>query len=81
MLLKYRALKIKLCYFTAISKYTYQLTKEEAQSLIKKAKVFTTRTKINKQIHWVLITNLPIKKTLYSEELIVKNVVLDDLMK
>lgn len=64
-------------------KYTsqpYQLTKEEYQSLEKKVAVFKKHVKTNKQIKFILITNIPIKKTMYSEEIISQNVTLDDLI-
>ncbi len=59
----------------------YALTKEAAQGLMKKVAIFQEKVKTTKQIQIVLITNLPIKKTLYSEELIVENVILEDLFK
>lgn len=64
-------------------KYTikpYQFTKEEAHSLNKKTEIFKKRTGITKQIHLVLVTNIPIQPTLYSEEIIAHNVTLHDLM-
>lgn len=64
-------------------KYTsqpYQLTKEEYHSLMKKIEVFKKRTKTQKQIQLALITNQPIKLTMYSEEIISYNVTLRDLM-
>lgn len=64
-------------------KYTtqpYQFTKEEAHFLNKKIEIFKSRIKITKQIHIVLITNIPIKPTLYSEEIIACNITLNDLL-
>lgn len=63
-------------------KYTdkpYRLTKDETRILNKKIEVFRNRTQCQKQIHIVLITNLPIQKTMYSEEMITHNIVLSDL--
>lgn len=62
------------------SSQPYQLTKEEYQVLNQKISVFNTRTKNRKQIHFALITNQPIKTTLYSEEFVMKNVTLNDLL-
>lgn len=64
-------------------KYTnqpYPLTKDEANLLTNKIKIFQNRTKTNKQIQIVLVTNIPIKETMYSEEIIAHNVILQDLM-
>lgn len=61
------------------TKHAYQLNKEEAQLLMRKIAVFKTRTHTPKQVHLILITNLPIKQTMYSEEMIVHNVILEDL--
>lgn len=64
-------------------KYTnqpYQLTKEEARLLIKKIDIFKAKTKTRKQINVVLITNIPIKHTMYSEEIITDNVILRDFL-
>ena len=58
----------------------YQLTKEEANLLLLKIDRFKTRTKTMKQIQIVLVTNIPIKKTLYSEEIIARNITLGDLI-
>lgn len=65
-------------------KYTdqpYQLTKDEAILLNRKIEVFKKRTKCQKQVHLALITNLPIKQTMYSEEMVMNNLVLSDLFK
>jgi predicted AAA+ superfamily ATPase len=58
----------------------YQMDKEEAALMIRKMKVFQKRTKTQKQIQWVLISNMSIKETMYSEELVSQRVTLDELM-
>lgn len=64
-------------------KYTsqpYQLTKEEANLLMRKIEIFKTRTRTSKQTQLVLITNIVMKETMYSEELVTHNLTLADLM-
>ena len=64
-------------------KYTshpYQLTKDEANLLTRKIEIFKTRTKTTKQIQFALITNIPMKDTMYSEEMVAHNLTLVDLM-
>ncbi len=56
------------------------MSKDEAALMIRKMKVFQKRTKTQKQIQWVLISNISIKETMYSEELVSQRVTLDDLM-
>ena len=62
------------------TQHPYQLTKEEAKRLQTKIACFIHKTKTTKQIHTILITNHPIKSTMYSEEMIVQNVILKDLL-
>ena len=65
-------------------KYTttpYQLTKDEASLLNRKIEIFKHRTKTVKQIHLILITNVPIKETMYSEAIVTHNLTLADLMR
>lgn len=59
----------------------YQLTKDEYQLLERKIAVFKKQSKTEKQIQVAFITNSPIKQTLYSEEMIAYNVVLQDLLR
>ncbi len=57
----------------------YALTKEEAKVIARKIEVFKKRTKTMKQIQFVLITNMPMKPTMYAEEMVSYNVTLRDL--
>ena len=64
-------------------KYTsqpYQLTKDETNLLTRKIEIFKNRTKTTKQIQFALITNIPMKDTMYSEEMVAHNLTLVDLM-
>lgn len=58
----------------------FALTKDEAAAIQKKIEIFQSRIKTTKQFHIVLITNMPIKDTMYSEEIVTFNVTLVDLM-
>lgn len=56
----------------------YTFNKEEAHKLQRRVEIFKKVTKTSKQIQLALITVNPIKPTMYSEELIVGNVTMDD---
>ena len=65
-------------------KYTekpYILDKASADNLLNKAEVFKARTQCSKQIFFAMISANGIKKTIYSEEMISRVVVLNDLFK
>lgn len=57
---------------------TYIFNKEEARKLQHRMKIFEKVSKTTKQIQLALITVNPIKPTMYSEELIVGNVTMQD---
>ena len=58
----------------------YIFNKEEAKKLQRKVAIFKAVTKTKKQIQLALITVIPLKPTMYSEELIVGNVTMNDFM-
>jgi hypothetical protein len=63
-------------------KYTatpFELSKADAQDLSRKAQVYRSKTKTEKQIFFSMITSCRLKKNLYAEELVASEVVLDDL--
>ena len=65
-------------------KYTkdhYRVTKQYAKNLLNKIDVFKKRTKTNKQVDLAMITVLPLKETMYSEDLVTGRVILSQLFK
>lgn len=59
----------------------FAIDKSYAQEILKKIEVFRQQTKTKKQLFFSMITTMGLKPTMYSEELISSEVVLDDLFK
>lgn len=57
----------------------FAITKEYAQKLLNKIEVYKSQSKTNKQLFLAMITVGGLKATMYSEELISAQVILDDL--
>ena len=69
---------INLCEIKHTNKL-YSITKEYAKNLANKILMFEKRTKTNKQIFLTMITTRGIKKTIWSDDLVDSEVILDDL--
>jgi AAA+ ATPase superfamily predicted ATPase len=63
------------------SSQPFAIDKSYAQDLIRKVDVFKKQTRTKKQIFIVMVTSAGLKQTMYSEELIASQVVLEDLFK
>lgn len=57
----------------------YKLDKEYAKALVKKVEIYQKITKTKKQIFVSMITSYYLQKTMYSEDLIASEVILEDL--
>ena len=59
----------------------FAIDKSYAQEILKKMEVFRKQTKTKKQLFFSMITKMGLKPTMYSEELISNEAILDDLFK
>ncbi len=59
----------------------FAIDKSCAQEILKKMEVFRKQTKTKKQLFFSMITTMGLKPTMYSEELISNEAILDDLFK
>jgi len=59
----------------------FAIDKSYAQEILKKMEVFRKQTKTKKQLFFSMITTMGLKPTMYSEELVSSEAVLDDLFK
>lgn len=59
----------------------FAIDKSYAQQILKKMEVFRKQTKTKKQLFFSMITTMGLKPTMYSEELIANEALLDDLFK
>lgn len=57
----------------------YSIDKGYAQTLLKKMEVFRKQTRTTKQLFLAMITTMGLKPTMYSEEIVTNQVVLEDL--
>jgi len=63
------------------SEKKYAIDKAYSKALLKKIEVFKKQTKSKKQIFLSMITTYGLKETMYSEEMVESEVVLEDLFK
>lgn len=59
----------------------FAIDKDYAKILLNKQEVFRKQTRTKKQLFWALITTFGLKPTMYSEEIVTNQVVLEDLFK
>lgn len=58
-----------------------KIIKSYAQELVRKMEVFKSQTRTKKQLFFSIITTFGLKQTIYSEELITDQTMLEDLFK
>ncbi len=71
---------ITLCEIKCSNKQ-FAIDKSYAQELLKKMEVFRKQTKTKKQLFFCIITTMGLKPTMYSEEIITNQAMLEDLFK
>ncbi|MEM9847894.1 MAG: hypothetical protein AAF847_08385 [Bacteroidota bacterium] len=57
----------------------YTITKDDAEQLRKKMRIFKAHTKTKKQLFWVFITTFGVMKNAHSLNTVAKSLTLDDL--
>ncbi len=63
------------------SENPFSIDKSYAQALLKKMEIFRKQSKTKKQLFLAMITTMGLKPTMYSEEIVTNQVVLEDLFK
>lgn len=58
-----------------------RLDKSYTQSLLKKMEIFRKQTRTKKQLFLAMITTMGVKPTMYSEEIVTNQVVIEDLFR
>lgn len=59
----------------------YAIDKSYAHKLLKKMDVFRKKSRTKKQLFLAMVTTFGLKQTMYSEEIVTNQVILDDLFK
>ena len=71
---------ITLCEIKCSDK-PFSIDKFYAKSLSNKEEIFRKQTKTKKQLFWAMVTTFGLKPTIYSEEIVAGEVILEDLFK